>query len=111
MKLKDYGDPISPRNEWTGRRVNWHNVPKFKYIKDSMGEYTPVKKCKIKRTIYFTNHPKILKKLELFAKENKISLSATILGFCAMGLMVDDLPWGVKQLRSDTKAIRGWGRV
>jgi hypothetical protein len=46
-------------------------------------------KRKIKRTIYFTNHPKVLKKLELFAKENKITLSATILGFCALGLIYE----------------------
>jgi hypothetical protein len=63
------------------------------------------KRRKIRRTVYFTNHPKILKKLELFAKENKITLSATILGFCAMGLMIESLPGGADQLRDATKEI------
>ncbi len=78
LKLKRYEDPVAPRGRWTGGvGVNWLNIPKFK-------------KRKVKRTVYFTNHPKILKRLELFARDHKITLSATILGFCALGLMYEE---------------------
>ena len=43
---------------------------------------------RISRTIYFTDHPKILKRLEEFSKKQGVTLSNTVLGFCALGLTV-----------------------
>jgi hypothetical protein len=59
-------------------------------------------KKKIKRTIYFTNHPKVLKRLERFSKEHKLTLSATILGFCALGMMYED----TEKFWRDNNALR-----
>jgi hypothetical protein len=49
-------------------------------------------KQKIKRTVYFTNHQKMLRHIEAFAVARKITVSSAILGFIGVGLMVEGLP-------------------
>ncbi len=46
---------------------------------------------KVKRTVYFTNHRKILKYIEAFAVTHDITLSSAILGFIAIGLMYEGI--------------------
>ena len=46
---------------------------------------------KIKRTLYFTNHQKMLKYIESFARTHKITVSSAILGFVGIGLMYEGI--------------------
>jgi hypothetical protein len=48
-------------------------------------------KQKIKRTIYFTNHRRMLGYLEAFAIKHRITLSSAILGFIGIGMMYEGI--------------------
>jgi hypothetical protein len=67
-------------------------------------------KQKIKRTVYFTNHQKMLRHIEAFAVARKITVSSAILGFIGVGLMVEGLPEGVEQLKRAAEQHREWRR-
>ena len=65
-------------------------------------------KTKKKVTVYFTNHRKILNYIERFAREHEITVSSAILGFVGIGLMVENLPEGIEQLR---EAMWKWREI